>query len=315
MARRSWRAAGLPVRTCATIGALCFAIFNVPALAQDADNDIVVEGTLEVDGTAARAQADAITQRPASLAEPLARWQDRICAGVSGLSVGNAEALINRMYDTAELVGLRINETPGCNGNVWVIVVDDAAETVAQLQAENSWMIRGLSPSDVDRLAAQEGPVRAWNVVSNKDSNGAAVATGHDLVPQNIQMRQQNEVPMTIVTNMSRLQAGIRLDIDLAVMLVDRSAILDFDAFTLADYAAMRLFVRTDQPVSAGAYNSITSLFVDDLAPARLTPFDRAYLRSSNQGDPYRPVSRGMASFDELMEQELLREAGQLPEE
>ncbi len=306
------------------LAAGALALLASPAQAQDRnaepdDDDIVVEGVLEVDGVGSRRQARDITQRLGSTSEPLARWQRPICAGVWGLTEENASAVINRIYDVAEIAGLLVDSTENCAANVWVIVVDDPATTFESLREDNSWMVRGLGRSERNRVENQTGPVRAWNIASYRDENGNAVRTGFDAVADN-QLAQQTGgnaggAPVVQSSAMSRLRTAVRLDIDMSVVLIQRSAIGNLNAHTLADYAAMRALARTQEPSWEGPYSTVLTIFDDEFAPDGLTAFDRAYLRSLNHGSAHRPGTRAMASLDELMEEELLREAGQLVEE
>ena len=296
------------------------ATIATPAVAQDADppandRDIVVEGVLDVDGVAARQQADDITQRPSSSSEPLARWQQPVCAGVYGLSFDNAVAVINRVHDIAELAGLEVDENPECAANMWIIIVDDPAETFADLREQDNWMVRSLERYELNSIEEQAGPVRAWNLSSTRTRDGRPIPTGHEAVNLHLEELRRGRIPWNNVWNMSRLQTAIRRDIDGSFVLVQRSAIGNIDAYSLADYAAMRMLARTGEPPGDTSFSTILRLFDDDTAPTRVTAFDRAYLRSVNRGSAFRPSSSGLASLDELMEKEMLREAGQLVED
>lgn len=296
------------------------AAIPLPVAAQDSppgNREIVVEGALEVDGTAVRRQAREITQRPSSSTEPLARWQVPVCAGVYGLSLDPALAVIRRIHENAEMAGLELDPDPECAANVWLIVVDDPADTLEQIIAEDNWMVRPLEQYERNRVREQTGPVRAWNLSSTRTPEGRTVPTGHQAVAMHIEelLRNEDRYPWTNVWNMSRLRTSIRRDIEGSFVLVERAALGNIDAFALADYASMRMFARTGEPEGDVAYGSILSLFESDAAPDRLTAFDRAYLRSINQGDAHRPSSNGLPSLEALMEEELLRDAGHLSED
>ena len=279
------------------------------------DTQIIVEGTIEVDGTVVRQQAREITQRANSSSEPVARWQRPVCAGVYGLSLENAIAIINRIHDVAELAGLEVDPDLECAANLWVIIVDDPAETFADLREESGWMLRGLEGPELNRIEAQSGPIRAWTLASTRTEDGRPIPIGREAVMLAQEAFRRGEIPWNENWNMSRLRTSIRRDIDGSFVLVQRSAIGSIDAYALADYAAMRMLARTDEPRENVAFTTVLSLFSDEMAPQRVTAFDRAYLRSINLGSAYRPSSSGLPSLDELMVEELLREAGQLVED
>ncbi|MBH5321932.1 hypothetical protein [Aurantiacibacter sediminis] len=305
-----------------TIAASGFAAFSLGCLSvtsaaaqdtgQDSDDQvIIVEGTVEVDGTEARRQARDITAERGSTANPLARFRRPICPGVWGLSQENAELIANRIYDNAERIGLEINDTPECDANLWVIFVDDPESTFADLEEENGWMVRDLQPSERNAVTDQTGPVRAWSVASTRTEDGTPINTGFDAAGANLENRMNPNAggsPIAPTTNMSRLRTAIRRDLDQSFVLIQRSAIADLDALAVADYATMRTFARTEEPSQSGTYSTVLSLFQDDSAPDRITAFDISYLRSLYTGDGMRPGSRTFTSLDENMEEELLGE-------
>ena len=269
-------------------------LLSAPALAQDPDDEIIVEKRIEIDGAAARVQARDITQRQLSDSEPLARFQSPICPGTYGLLEANAQAVIERIYSNAEAAGLEVAVKENCAANVWVIVVDDPATEFEKLEDQSSWMIDGMSKAERNAVKEQAGPVRAWNVTSTRDDNGVRIQTGFGQPPPTVQTYR-----------MSRLHVPIRRDIDGAVVMVARSALADVDAFTLADYATMRALARTKEPHEQGSFDTVLTIFSDDRRADRLTTFDRAYLRSLYLSSAHRPGRMAMASLTKLMEEEL----------
>lgn len=292
------------------------ALVSLPLLAQDTavvdpdGNEIVVEGQLPDGGVAARQQARNITHRLGSTSEPLARFQRPICAGVWGMTEENAALVISRIYDNARRIELEIDETEGCAANVWAIFVDDPAATFAELREDNGWMVRDLSFSERNVVEDQEGPARAWNVTTTRTAEGQVVATGFETVAANM-LSQQNPdaggAPIAPTSNMSRLESAVRRDIELSVVLIDRSALADLDAFAIADYATMRLLARTLEPSRDTPYGTIMTLFSEDSGVDRMTAFDVAYLRALYRGDAHRQGTRALTNLDSLMAQEVMR--------
>ncbi len=259
---------------------------------------IVVEGRLEIDGVEAREQARDITNRRGSTSRPLARFNTPICPGVWGLMPENAQLVIDRIYENAERAGVRTNATEDCRANMWVIFVDDPHETYREMRSEGAFLLNGINIWQSRRILEQEGPALAWASTSETVENGVTAADTDS---------QVNEL-----TSMSRLDTGVRNDIEVAVVLIDRSVLGELDAYSLADYATMRLLAETRPPESDEGFDTILTLFdgdgVDDLAPTRLSDFDIAYLRSLYRGSGTRPSTRAHASLDELMLEELQRE-------
>ena len=252
------------------------------------DDRIVIEGRRAIDGTEVRRQVRAITPHGASPDEPLARFQRPVCPGVFGLTDDSAYIVIERIYQNAATAGIPVETEPGCRANILVGFVDRLAETMETMLEDRHQLVRDMELSDRKRLRRQEGPVRAWYLVSQRTPGGE----GSDEDP-----------PIFRSTRGSRLSAGIRLDIDLAVVLVEGSAIDDLDGIAVADYVTMRTLARTYPPDDGdAAYGTVLALFDDPAAPDRLSAFDRAYLRSLYAGYESRPGRMALGQVDNRME-------------
>lgn len=305
-----------------SLGAALSAAICAPAMAQDVVDpdaverdrrgDIVVEGERVVDGQEVGRLGRDITPRPDTSQDPLARFQRPICPGVWGLSPENAQLMIDRMYDNAERAGVEINEDPECGANVWVIFVDDPQETFQQLRDEEAFLVRGLDYWKRKAVTEQEGPVLAWNVISIRNEEGIAIAGPGETAAAATDARASGDgIPANTVTTMSRTRTAIRQDIEMSVMLVQRSAIAGLDAVALGDYATMRTLARTRPPRRDNAYDTILSLFDEDaeIRPTdRLTDFDLAYLQSLYASRADRPSRIALRNVDELMEIEARQE-------
>ncbi|WP_343345638.1 hypothetical protein WJT74_00625 [Sphingomicrobium sp. XHP0239] len=284
-----------------------------PAAAQDPDDEIIIEKRIEVDGQKAREQARDITARTNSYSEPMARFQGEICPGVWGLLEDNAQAVIDRIFANAEAADVPVNREPNCKANVWAIVVNDPAATYAELLEDNSPLVRTLSKAERNAVREQQGPVRAWNIVSTRDEDGNAVLTGFELAAEWQSAITNGTPPPSVPTSrMSRLHIPVRVDLELSVVLVARSSLGDIDSYALADYVTMRALARTQEPDELTDFDTVLSLFAEGRRADRMTTFDRAYLRSLYLSSAHRPSRIAMASLTKLMEEEL--NAGAPPE-
>lgn len=202
--------------------------------AQDGSDDIVVEGVLDVDGVEVRRQAREITAQRSSTAKPLARFNTPICLGIWGLAPENAQLLVDRIYNNAERAGVRINEDADCRANIWVIFVDDPHASYHQMRSEDAFLMKGVYIWESHRILEQEGPALAWNATILRNNEGISNSTSYAAINQ--------------VSSMSRLDTGMRNDIEIAVLLMERSVLARLDAYALADYATMRLLADTRAP-------------------------------------------------------------------
>jgi hypothetical protein len=222
--------------------------------------------------------------------EPLARFTDPICPGVWGLSGESAQYIIDRIYYNAEAAGLELDETAGCGANVIVAFVDDPHGEFADMVAHDHMLVDSLSFDEKKRVSDTAGPVLAWNVVATRTRDG---------------QDRDGRPPVFDSTEISRLNAGTRRDMLLAMIMLDTDLLEDLDGLALADYATMRTLART-VPVEEGeaTYGTILSLFADPVnAPQSMTQFDRAYLASLYSGRANLPGNMALRDVDERMEE------------
>lgn len=282
------------------------AALSIPNLALAQDNTIIVDGA-RVETADIRQTARDITEGVMATQEPLARYQRPICPGVWGLSAENAQPLVDRIIENARNAGVDVNEEPGCGANMWVIVTDDVGATFERLHEADSFMTRHLTRFQRRKVRDQEGNARAWNVISDRNENGERVASGFEYTAGYAASQAQGvpDPPANEISGASRLETGIRKDIELSVVLVERSAIANLDAYAIADYATMRLLAFTTPPKEEGEVGTVLTLFnpgASELAPQRLTVFDQAYLQALYRSDEMRPARIAIGNVQELME-------------
>ncbi len=283
--------------------ALCSAAMAVaaPLSAQDAANgdpgneNIVVEGTIDVDRADARDQTRDITPRPTAALEPLARFNKPICPGVWGLAPENAQLVIDRIYDNAEQVEVMVNATENCDANIWVIVVDDPHETFQELRDNNDFLVRGLGFWERERVEDQDGAALSWNLISIRNRGGLEAVQG------------ANSDAVNETTLMTRTNTAIRQDIELSVVLFRRSELATVDALTLADYATMRALAKTEEPNEDLAFDTVLAAFGPARDVTRLSVFDRSYLRALYRSSPTRDARMALTDVESLMEEEYAR--------
>ncbi|WP_340588929.1 hypothetical protein [Erythrobacter alti] len=285
------------------LGALAAALALTvqPVMAQDtgndpdpAENEIIVEGEISVDQRNARQQARDVTNARGSTTQVLARFNDEICPGVWGLSPENAQLVIDRIYDNAERAGAQLEATEDCRANLWVIFVNDPRETFQQMRDDDAFLLDGINIWQRRRILEQEGPALAWQTTLMRTEGGGDRSLGD---------------PSNQVYSMSRLDTGMTNDIEISVVLIDRSVLADVDAFAVADYATMRALAQTRPPREEGEFDTVLALFDEDApGPNRLSAFDISYLRSLYRGRGTGPSTRAHSGIDRLMEDELNRE-------
>ncbi|WP_271078546.1 hypothetical protein [Aurantiacibacter sp. MUD61] len=284
-----------------------------PGLAQDT---LIVEGQ-RIETADIRSMARDITAGSHAMFQPLARFRRPVCPGVWGMSEANAQAVLDRITFNALQAGVEVAQEQDCGANVWVIVVDDADATFEALDDEGSFLTRHLLPYQTRMVRAQQGSLRAWNQITTRNpDDGRVQPDGFELASywQEARInprpgasgRLEYDFPANEVSTMSRLDLGIRTDIELSVILVERSAMADLDVVALADYATMRLLLATDAPSRESPVPTILTLFDPeqrDAAPRQLTAFDRAYLAAMYRSSPTRPARLAIGGIQVLMQE------------
>ncbi|MBH5321930.1 hypothetical protein [Aurantiacibacter sediminis] len=276
------------------------------ASAANAQDTIVVEGE-RIETADIRNTARDITFGARAMFQPLARFNRPVCPGVYGLGEANAQAVVDRIVSNALAAGIDVSEEPGCGANAWVVIVDDAGATFDQLVEDDSFMTRHLTRFQRRMVREQSGSARAWNQITRRNPDtGAVLASGWESTVARLEAAAGGvPAPINEVSTISRLDLGIRMDIELSVVLIERSAIGELDVAALADYATMRLLARTETPDRDNPVRTVMTMFDPERgvsAPQRMTPFDFGYLTALYRSSPTRPARMAMGGIQYHME-------------
>ena len=215
-----------------------------------------------------------------------ARWNRRVCIGVSNLSSDAAQYIVDRISFLAVEVGLDVGE-PGCNPNVIVIFATDAKFVATYMVENEPLMFRpaGLGSNDMSlsraalaEFAASERVVRWWHVSMPVDAR-----TGNPAIDI------PGQGPPTIaVAGPSRIHSGVRDDLQQVLIVVDATKLSGTTWQQLADYLAVVSLAQIDPAASPAAFDSILNLFSNPRAYSGLTDWDRAYVSALYEFDQER---------------------------
>lgn len=275
--------------------ALWSALAASPLHAQEgATPDIVVTGESDYGWSEVTRQARAISRETDVRHTPLARFEDRICPGVIGLTTEAAEMVVYRMRQIAEKLEIAQTEPGACNPNIVIAFTEDGRADLGELQRKHKLLSEVLSVSEQRELLEEPGPVRVFSIVETRMLNGMPVPRRRNLA----------QIPVGWMhAGHSKIYTATRQDIVAVTVLFDREAVRGMTLWQLADYAAMRVYARTREPERHDV-DSILSLFAGgDAAPAGLTPFDLAYLESLYAGIPNLPGITKIAGVDGKLRQ------------
>ena len=240
-----------------------------------ADDEIVVEGVRERQRQIQRF-VDALTDAP--VGGQIARFDWRVCPVAVGLSEAQNTEITARMRRIASASGVPLAGSR-CRANAVLIATPDKARTLRWMRSEYPQHFRDALGHRV-RLIDEDGPATAWQVEGRLDQDGQVVAadTGAgDASTANHYVVEATREP-------SRLTPQTRPHFMGAFLVVQTDALRGLSTIQLADYAAMRLFART-QPSRLERSAAPTILNILDApmnapVPLSLTQWDLGFLRA-----------------------------------
>jgi hypothetical protein len=220
--------------------------------------------------------------------EPLARFADPVCPGVVGMKVEVAEAIVGRVRQNAQDLGLRLADPATCDPNVIATFVGDGRDYVRRLRARQGWMFVDMDERERKALFETSGPVRAWTRTVVRTRDGMQVGRREGL----------GQIPQTRMWSAhSKIYVATRRDYLAAMVLVDRAAADGLSVFQLADYVTMRALGGEAFRKLALEGETILSLFESSQgAPRQLTAADRIYLTTLYDALPNLPAALTLAT-------------------
>lgn len=261
----------------------------MPAAAQDGDTIIVTGQGEPVTIRAIERQARDIAVRQGDLYDvPLARFEDRLCPGVMGLTQEVAALIIDRVRANARELGVRVQDD-GCSANFVIVFTPDGGAMMRRLMDENPANFQYLNQGQKDDIL-EPGPVHVWTSVEPRTLTGMPIAQVRDLT---------RPPSMGVHAAHTRIYTTTRRDITSVMIAFDTEAVRNLSVGQLADYATMRGLAQT-RPAGGLAIDSILSLFAGaDAPPQRLTNFDVAYLRALYADMPNLPAVMKLGNVGE----------------
>ena len=236
---------------------------------QAEDGEIVVEGIRERDRQIERF-VGALTEAP--MRGQLSRFDWEVCPAVAGLPQAQADIIVERMRRVAQAANIPLAD-PGCAPNALVIATADKAATMRWLRREYPAYFRNALDQRID-VPNEAGPATAWQIESRLDEDGRPVSV--DLI------NQQYVVDAT--RSPSRLTAATRPHFVASVLVVQLDALAGLTTTQVADYAAMRVFAKTDpERLRRSTAPTILTVLDSDMnseIPLSMTQWDLGFLRA-----------------------------------
>jgi len=207
--------------------------------------------------------------------EALARVTAPLCPKVLGLADNLADEITDRVRANAAKVDVPVAKGR-CSPNLLIAFADDSRSLMKDLSRDHPRAFGLISESERSELLAESAPVRVWNIVETKWADGRPLA-----------WRLGRQERPSVRGRVDRMFLPTRKDIEFALVVYDREAVLGMTTVQLADYATMRGPSHTRPASGDEPMTTILALFEDeagpsgaDREPAQLTSFDVGYLRS-----------------------------------
>lgn len=240
-----------------------------PSLAQTTAEppEIIVEGTKEYDRQIDRF-VEALTDAP--IGGQLSRFDWTACPAAVGLPDEQNQAVTDRMRQVAGAAGIKL-AAARCKPNALAIVADDKQEFIEALWNKYPDYFANPQGRRV-KPSRDSSPATAWHVEGIVDANG--FVPGQDLFWKYY---------YTNSVDTSRLQPAAHPHFVAGVVVIERKALAGLTTKQLADYAAMRIFARTDPARLHDQAPTILSILdapMGSAVPITLTEWDLGFLRA-----------------------------------
>lgn len=240
----------------------------------DEGSPIIVEGTKSRDEQIRQFVKDLT---PAPVRGQLARFEAPVCPVVLGVADTQAKAIEDRMREVAAAAGIPVAK-PGCMVNIALFVTPDKAALLHELERWPGMFPQDWSQGRLNQLKRDPSPVAAWQTESMIWESGLPVdgrqSSGFEGSVDGLYMHG----------TATRLKPAARPVFVKSVIVIQANALEGLTPTEVADYAAMRSFVRVDpgqlRRSPGGSILSIMDAPMGSPVPVTLTEWDLGFLKS-----------------------------------
>lgn len=273
----------LPLRTALALLGLAAAI---PAVAQQATTDIVVEGERYPPEQAKQISADILSDFGVAQANaPAARWTEPICLKIVGLSDRQAAIVDDRIREVATIVRAPLAKGK-CSSNAIVSFTGNGADVTRQINRRAPDRMREVPEALRNRYMTDMLPARWWYATGTGAADGMAPSSvGAPGVFFEQSDATANALNISgdegsVVTHRSSLvSTQVARSIHTATVIIDASQTRGAAIETLADFAALVLLAEV-KPGARSSSISVLAAFGGYDPPKGLTDWDMAFLKA-----------------------------------
>jgi hypothetical protein len=217
---------------------------------------------------------------PARPRGQLGRFESPVCPAAVGLNPAQNELVKDRLRRVADAAGMEVAKAK-CHPNLIVIVTRDKNALLKRMGSKRGdYLPIGQSGFDHHAILDPEAPVAAWQIEETRGASGRKL---HE-VRNSAEVGMDGVQVQRLFGSATRITPMARQEFSGAVVVVQADAIVGLTTTQLADYAAMRAFVRTDpSKLTASAANSILNVVTTPMGapvPLTLTAWDMSFLKA-----------------------------------
>ena len=243
---------------------------------------------------------------PAPVHGQIARFDVPVCPAVAGVSDEQESYIEARLRRIAAAVGIPVAK-PNCDPNVILVVARNKNDLLKQLEEHRpEYFPASWSSWHIHELEHDPYPVVAWQFEGQFWADGRPIAGGTTAsgISDILQLQRTIE-PLT------RLRPSARHAFVTSIVIVQHDALAGLTTTQLADYAAMRAFVRTDpKQLHAAASDTILGVLdapMGSAVPLTLTSWDLSFLKAFYASNKNSFAEYQRSEMQALMRRELDR--------
>ena len=255
-----------------------------------------------------------------------ARYHKRVCPVAMGLPEEHNRVIEQRMLQVADAAGIKTGK-PGCRTNMGIVIVHEAVDFMSEIRSSHPTIFNGISIIGRDRIMAGSGPAYAWNIVETRGGDGSSEGNSSGQFSNQVGTSTQSGGggPIALHTSAptnfrsyrspnSRLVKAVRQELNMSVVLIEKSALEGVDLRQVADYGLLRLLTDTrDIATDQVSERSILTLFSDRKnsvePPLSITAWDFAFLKALYKTPSNRTAAQQRSAMARKFDKELVKMA------
>ena len=241
---------------------------------------------------------------PAPVHGQIGRFDAPVCPAVAGVSAEQQSFIEGRLRRIAAAVGIPVAK-PDCDPNLILVVARNKNDLLKQLEKHRpEYFPTSWSSWRIHDLEHDPYPVAAWQFEGQFWADGRPIAgeTTASGISDILQLQRTIE-PLT------RLKPSARRAFVTSIVVVQHDALTGLTTTQLADYTAMRAFVRTDpKQLQAAASDTILGVLdapMGSAVPLTLTAWDLSFLKALYASNKNSYAEYQRSEMQALMRREL----------